>query len=485
MTTTPGRLGWRVTVLYGLGGIANGIKSVVFGLFTLFFYTTVLGLPGTLVGVASMVGVIWDSVIDPFIGYLSDSTRGRFGNRHTFLLIGASTMGVSFWALFAPPRGLSTIGLFAWLLITNLCLRTSHSLFNVPYLALGAELSDDYHERTSIVGIRGLLALLGTLAAAASSFVVFFPDASSGADPKLDSGRYSAMGLAMGVAMMTTGLVATAGTWPWRARSGGTGGALTMRTLRGFYGALVQSLRNRSFRAVLFSISLFFLGVVINSSLAIHYLTYYARITTSTSLSAIQFTFYASALLGVLMWLKLSRVVEKRLLYFAGTLLTAVLMFLAYFLIGEGHLFGIGNARVLMIGNGVAGLLASVVWIMPASMVADVADQSELSTGQSRRGALFGLFSFGEQLASGISLLLIGVLVDRFAGLVPGQMQQSPVTIRRVGLLYGVLPACLLVVAAAVSLGYALNRQRVQTIQRRLGLAEGGDRPSPPPDACD
>ena len=140
---------------YGVGDISNAVKTVMAALFGFFFYTSVMGLPGSLVGLAGAIGLVWDALIDPYIGQLSDHSRARRGRRHAFMLAGALTMGAGFWLSFSPPRGLPQPVLFAWLLGTGFLLRTATSVFRVPYFALGAELSRDYDERTSIVGLRG------------------------------------------------------------------------------------------------------------------------------------------------------------------------------------------------------------------------------------------------------------------------------------------------------------------------------------------
>ena len=470
------RLDLRTKILYGMGDIANAVKMTLFGLFTLYFYTTVMGLPGSLVGIASVVVLVWDAVIDPYIGYLSDRSRFRFGRRHAFMLVGALTMGITFWAFLSPPQGLSTGALFAWLLGSSLLVRTATSVFGVPYFALGAELSEDYHERTSITGIRGILALLGTLGTAVSSFVVFFPDRTPGVDPKLNYAGYPAMGLVFGLVMTVTGLIATLGTLSWRAdpsltlrTSLPTGGDTEMlQTPRNFFASLIQSLRNPSFRALFTSYSLFFLGVVINNSLTMYYLTYYAQVTASTALSTFQLAFYVGGLVGVVFWLRLSRVVEKHWLYLLTNVATAVLMLCALLLVGEGRLLGTGNVPALITGHALAGFFGSILWFMPGSMIADVADEDELATGQRREGSFFGIFFFGQQLAAGVSLLFSGVLVDWFAGLTPGQAAQSAQTAWRIGLLYSVLPATLLGVAAVLILRYSLSRQRVAAIRAEL-----------------
>lgn len=462
---TP-RLDRRTKILYGIGGIANAVKTILFGLFTLYFYTSVMGLPGTLVGIASAIGLVWDAVIDPYIGYFSDKARFRFGRRHTFMIVGALTTGVSFYAFFSPPQGLTAGALFAWLLGSSLLVRTAMSVYGIPYLALGADLSEDYHERTSITGIRGILALLGTLVAASLSFVVFFPDRTSGVDPKLSYVGYPRMGLAFGLTMSVAGLIATLGTLRWRPY-------LAQRSTFNaphstFPASFVQSLRSPSFRVLFASFSLFFLGVVINNVLSIHFFTYYLRITASTALSTFQVAFFVGGLVGVVFWLWVSRGLEKHWLYLLAALATAMLMFGAFLLLGEGHLFGTGNVCVLIIGHVLGGIFGSVVRFMPASMLADVADEDELTTGQRRAGSFFGILNLGEQLAAGAALLLTGVLVDRFAGLVPGQVTQSPETVWRIGLLYGVLSGTLLLIAAALTFRYTLDRRHIDGVQAEL-----------------
>lgn len=462
------QLDGRTKVLYGIGSVANAIKATLFGLFTLYFYTSVMGLSGTLVGVASAAGLAWDAVIDPYIGYLSDRADLWFGRRHTFMLVGAVTMGLSFWAFFSSPQGLSTGVLFLWLLLTGLLVRTTISLYGVPFLALGAELSQDYNERTLIAGIRGALGLLGTLAASVLPFALFFPSTVPGVDPKLNYSGYPAMGLASGLAMTAVGLVTTVSTLPWRSYPRRSDNGEIPETRWGFLASFAASLRIPSFRVVFVSSSLFFLSVVINSVLTIHFLTYYLKITASSALSALQFSLYVGTLVGVVCWLRISKAVEKRWLYFVATLVTAMAMLNVFFLFGEGRPLGVGNEWALRAGYGVVGFFASALRIVPASMIADVADQDELITGQRREGSFFGIFTFGDQLAAGMSLFVTGVLLDRFAGLVPGQVYQSAQTINRIAMLYSLLPAVLLILAAVLSLRYSLDRRKVEAIQAEL-----------------
>lgn len=459
----------RLKCLYGIGEIALAVKQQCVGLFTLYLYTTLLGLSGTIVGLVSAAGLLWDAMIDPYIGYLSDRSRSRLGRRHVFMLAGALTMGASFWAYFAPPRGLSPGLLVLWFLASNLFLRTTTSFFGVPYYALGAELSQDYHERSSVTGIRGIFSLAGTLATVAISYLVFFPNAQDGVDPKLAYEGYLGLGLVFGFVMTVTGLIATfgsrdAGAFPAPGRT-----RTSTEEVRRFFSGLRLSLENPAFLALFCSYAFFFLGVVVNALLANHYFTYYVRILDSRILTAFHLTFLVSALLGVPLWLRVSKSVEKRVLCGIATSSLTGLLFCAWMLMGEGHLFGTGNALPLILGNGLAGFFSSILWFMPTSMIADVTDLDTCTTGERREGSYFGMFFFGQQIATGLALLLVGVLVDAYAGLVPAQALQSPTTANRIGILFGILPATCLLFATIAVFFYSVNRERVLAVQSEIG----------------
>src|SRR6266568_468674 len=468
------RLPAAVLLAYGVGEIAVTISMVLFGLFILFFYTSVMQLPSTLAGIGASAGLLWDAVIDPYIGYRSDNHVGRLGRRHGYMLAGALCTGVTFWLLLSPPRGLGPAALFAWLLGTTLLFRFAGALFRIPYLGLGAELSRDYHERTTIVGVRSFFGLCGTLAAATLSFALFFPNRVPGVDPKLDYAGYPRMGLAFGLAMTVAGLLSAVGTFARRHGAARTPSSDAPRFWRGFASAW----QSRAFRSVWLAFTLFFFAVVLNAALAIHYFTWYVQIVDSRALGRLQLCFYVGALAGVVPWVRMARRMEKRSLCLVALVLIAGLISLAAILFGEGSLFGTGNALPLLLGNLLAGGFAGALWVLPGSMLADVADEDELRTGQRREGLFFGLLSFGEKIAAGAALLAAGVLLDAFVGFVPG-VAPTEAAVLRIGLLYAALPAVILAAAALSAAGYRLDRRSVLEVQEQLWRRE-----APPPDAA-
>ena len=150
--------------------------------------------------------------------------------------------------------------------------------------------------------------------------------------------------------------------------------------------------------------------------------------------------------------------------------LTSVFTLAALPLFGEGHLLGTGNIRSWLIAYGIAGFFASILWFIPQSMLADVADEGEWLTGKRSEGSLFGMFSFGQQVSAGIAVLLAGVLLDYFVKLAPGTLAPSTATVYRIGIVYSVVPSILFMMAALIMLNYKLTRTKVESMQAELQL---------------
>ena len=106
------RLSFSTRCFYGLGSVSEGIKNTAFSAFLLFYYNQVLGLPGTLSGLAILLALVVDAVTDPLVGSISDNFHSRWGRRHPFMYIAALPMAVCFFLLFNPPASLGQTELF-------------------------------------------------------------------------------------------------------------------------------------------------------------------------------------------------------------------------------------------------------------------------------------------------------------------------------------------------------------------------------------
>jgi glycoside/pentoside/hexuronide:cation symporter, GPH family len=314
-----GRITFTTLAFYAVGEMPITMTMVLLGLFGLFFYNSVLGLPAPLAGLGFAAGLGLDAVLDPYIGYRSDRSQSRLGRRHSFMLVGALALGPCFLLLFSPPRNLGHSGLFMWLVLTSLLFRAAGAVYRIPYLSLGAELSQDYDERTRIIAIRSLFGLIGTGCAAGLSFLVFSGTSPVVSDAKLAYTHYPRLGLMFGLAMTVSALVAVCGTGNYRHAPSNTGDEAFGRR---FFSGFRVAMANRAFRTVWFSFTIFFFAVVVNATLAVQYFTWYAHIRENHYLSFIQVSFVIGAFMGVLLWLSLSKRAEKRTLYVVGTMAT-------------------------------------------------------------------------------------------------------------------------------------------------------------------
>ncbi len=453
--------------LYGVGEIPITASMVLFGLFLLFFYNSVLGLSAPLAGLAFAAGLALDAVLDPFIGFRSDRSRHRLGRRRSFMLGGSLTMGACFALLFCPPRSLGTIGLFSWLLACSVLFRFTTAVYRIPYLSLGAELSEDYDGRTIVMSIRAVCGLVGALISAALSFVLFFRNGTAGADAKLTYANYPKMGVAFGALLTVAGLIAFFGTAGHRDPAAVADSAHISHFWAGFRTAMA----NRAFRAVWSSFTLFYAAVILNATLSVQFFTWCAKITDAATLSQAQVSFGIGACCGIALWMALVRRGEKRTWYAMGVLGTSAVLTGATVLIGPGKLLGVGHAWSLLTGYGIAGIFASALWVLPPSMLADVADQDQSITGSRREGVYFGMLNFGEKIASGFAVLLAGVLVQYFVRLAPGSAIQTPGAVGRLSLLFGLAPGLMLIGSLILILPYNLGRSATRQIQQRLAGA--------------
>ena len=136
---------------YGVGAIGESSVIWLFSTLAFFYYNQVIGLSGTLAGLAVLIATIFDAISDPLVGSISDNYKSRLGRRHPFMFAAPLPAMICIYFIFTPPSGLDQIAIFAWFAIFTILLRLSITLYTIPHLALGAELSDDYIERSNFL----------------------------------------------------------------------------------------------------------------------------------------------------------------------------------------------------------------------------------------------------------------------------------------------------------------------------------------------
>jgi len=151
MGTDAPALPRRIVAQYAAGSLGTGGFGTLPGLVLTYYLTDSLGVTALLAGVIVTVAKVWDVVIDPVIGALTDRDLARRGSRRRLMLIGSLALPVFFALTFAAPRSLGPAIGAVWVLVAFLLTATAFSLFQVPYIALPAELTDSYDERTTLL----------------------------------------------------------------------------------------------------------------------------------------------------------------------------------------------------------------------------------------------------------------------------------------------------------------------------------------------
>ncbi len=164
---TP-RLSWSQIFAYGAPGIGAGYMYLLLSLYVMKFSTDVLLIAPAVMGTIFFVSRLWDGISDPLAGYLSDRTRSRLGRRRTWLAASLLPIVAAFLMVFAPPQSLGDAALVAWMAVAIIGFYTAMTVFIVPHMSLGAELTDDYHERSRLFGLRHAFFTAGSILALVS-----------------------------------------------------------------------------------------------------------------------------------------------------------------------------------------------------------------------------------------------------------------------------------------------------------------------------
>lgn len=158
------RLSRGTVARYAVGSVGTGGFGTLPGLVLVYYLTDTLGVAALVAGVVVTLAKVWDVVIDPVIGAASDHDRRRHGSRRRLMAAGGLLLPVFFVLTFAAPASWGPGAAAAWVLLAFVCAATAFSLFQVPYIALPAELTDDYDERTRLLTARVVVLTVAILA---------------------------------------------------------------------------------------------------------------------------------------------------------------------------------------------------------------------------------------------------------------------------------------------------------------------------------
>ena len=195
-----GRLPVRTKLGFGVADLGGNLFFTAMGFWSLNYLTDTVAIPAAAAGAAVMVGKLWDAVTDPAMGFISDRTRTRWGRRRPYLLFGAVPLFLSMWFFFTNPHIANPFLATVWAAFALCLLNTAYTVVNIPYSSLTPELTQDYHERSSLNGYRFGFAVIGTILGAGAVLPII------GVFKTRDAG-FSAVGAILGLVMALTALI--------------------------------------------------------------------------------------------------------------------------------------------------------------------------------------------------------------------------------------------------------------------------------------
>lgn len=380
----------RTRIGYGLGSVATGTFGTVPGLMLLPYLTDTLGIAAALAGLIVLLPKAWDVILNPIAGRISDGLQDPRGPRRPFLLRGGFALAACFALLFAGPDLGARWFDALWVLVLFVACATAYAFFQVPYVAMPAEITDSYDERTRLMTWR--VAIL--------AFAILLSGASAPAIRNAFDGRdgYRVMGLVIAAILVLGVLGAYLGT------RGTPSGAVTRTAPQ--QGTLRDQLRvvagARDFRLLLTT----FVMQALATGAMLAGVDYMSRwVLGDEDLSTILFVcFVGPALLLTPVWQVIGERVGKKRGYVASSLVLALgaLLLLAARELPQGAVF----AATALVGVGYAG-----AQMFPLAMLPDAAAVDARRTGQNRAGVYTGVWTAGETLGLALGPGVYGLVL--------------------------------------------------------------------------
>ncbi len=447
-------------VKLGYGGFegAYGLIWSIFYVFFMFFATDVVGIRPSLAGLIMMISALGDAISDPLTGVISDKLNTRWGRRRPILLAVAVPFGLVTWLLFTNP-GWNETATVVYFSVIVIVFYTIIDLVWTPGLALGAEMTLDYDERTSLAGYRTAWDFAGGIVASATCLLVvdFFTE-------RLGSKRagWSAMAAAYGLAAAFPVLLT------WRATRGYERYREEEPKLspKEIWRSVVDN------KVLLPIIGIYaFAGAAFNclGAVAVYYFTYYLKYSKEQiSLLLGVYGLMSFAWVPALSWLG-RRIGKRRAIIYVYVVTSVVFASLWLLRPMEGS----AEMGLLVVVMSLASSVAPALFLLAGAMIADAVEVDEFKTGQRREGVYFSVASFVQKLAIAFVLWGSGFVLEK-VGYVAGA-KQSASAITAIRALMSWVPAALIATSTVFALLNSMTREKHVALLKALNSKKAGE----------
>jgi GPH family glycoside/pentoside/hexuronide:cation symporter len=455
-TRPEDRVSFFRKVGYGFGMTAYAMMIQSLNQMANLVFNVSLGVNPLFIGWIMGGSRIWDAVTDPVMGNLTDNTRSRWGRRRPWIALGGLLCAVSFAAIWLFPRDMSEAFYVGWFLVAALLFYVAFTVFSVPYIALGMEMSPDYHERTSVVAFRSVMAQGGGLVCASLFWFSSLPRFEDIAD-----GMRTAGWIMGGLILL---LVTLSAIFAKEHKS------LLQRQSKkpsvSLWPSAKATLGHKPFLMLIGVTVLLLLGTMMVNHLGAYLCIYYVfggdkGPESGKLMTMVGWASRISTVVAIPVLTLISKYVGKRntlLLAMCFSLCGTLLKWVCY---TPEHPY-LQLIPATMIGAALAG-----VWTLVNAMIPDVVDLDELSTGERREGMFSAVYSWTFKLGAALALIVSGYVLNLsgFDANLPTQSDQSIFMMR---VFFTVIPSVVILCAIVVMWIYPLTEQRAYEVRQEL-----------------
>ena len=442
-----GKLPLSLKAGWGVGAFGSLGMLWLVNVFLMFFLVNHLGMNAALAGIILFITRIYDVISDPLIGHLSDNTRSRWGRRRPWMFVGAFVSGLAAILAFNVPAFSADNATAIYELVVLLVYFTGFTLFYVPFMAMPAEMTDDYNERTSIMSFRvGYSFAAGIIIAAGMPALI----SRLGGDREAYEVAAVIAGILITVSMLMTVM--------FTRRARGLEHIHKERyTVKEYFTSI---LRNRPFLSLAALKFMVLLGAAINGSSSLFFMSYVMERAEMGQ------AFYSlmsniAGMCALPLWARLSRGRDKVKVY-AVAIIGSTLFVISWAFAGPGESNLIFGLRSFLMGAFGAGGL-----IMGFSMLPDTIEYDRLKTGLDRAGLYAGLLGFIEKNAAAVAPMIIGFYFAAM-GLVQsstGNVEQPDSAIVAIIAGKAWIPAGINLIALGILLTYRLTEGQLASMR--------------------
>jgi len=470
------RLSQPTMLAFGIGQAAEGFKNTSFNVFLLFYYQQLVGVSGTMTGLALGIALAFDAITDPLAGFFSDRFHSRWGRRHPFMLFSAFPFALAFVALFNPPEGLTEFGSFLWLLGFAIAVRAALTFYQVPHLALGAEMAHDYHQRSTLFAYGTVGAITAMAIVTFVGYRFFFPTTPEFSPGTLNPAGYAGFSVFFACAILFVILLCVFGTAreiPYLRQSDGQQ-RIGLKEFKEDFGDVFS---NRSFRVIFIGMMLSTFAIAVEAVFSPFMGIHFWGLPTE-SLALLSFGTLIGLWIGLPLAPIFTRLFDKRWALVGPALIVVVnanaalclrLADVSWFPTNDSPLvFWIYFMRYL-----VQGIFLPVIFASFNSMFADIADEIELQVGKRSEGIIYSARSFATKATAALGAIMGGILLDVIAfpkGAVAGSVSED--TLWYLGVLEGPVTSLVSFLGVLFYLRYRIDRKRHAEIRAAIAARQ-------------